>query len=206
MTVLPRRALILATAGLVLAPAASRAAPAIGAAAPDFTGVDSNGARVALAALRGKLVVLEWTNDGCPFVGKWYRAGAMQALQKDAAALGAIWVSVISSAPGEQGYADGARANQLTTERHAAPSHVVLDPKGDIGHLYAAEVTPQIYVIRADGRLGYMGGADSIASTRVEDLARAVPHARNAITALAAGQPAPLAVTRPYGCTVKYAA
>ena len=130
----------------------------------------------------------------------------MQSLQRDAAGLGAVWLSVISSPPGEQGYADGARANALTAERGAAPAMVLLDPKGAVARLYGAVVTPQLFVIGADGVLGYMGGADSIASTKVEDLARAVPHARNAITAIAAGRAAPEAVTRPYGCVVKYSA
>ncbi len=205
MTLLTRRSLFIAGAGLVMLPSTLRAAPKVGAAAPDFTAVDSNGESIALSSLKGKLVVLEWTNDGCPFVQKWYK-GAMQSLQRDAADMGAVWLSVISSAPGEQGAADGARANMLTTERNAAPAHVLLDPKGDVGRLYDAQVTPHMYVIDKDGLLGYMGGADSIATNKVEDLARATPYARNAIVAIAAGKPAPDQVTRPYGCTVKYAA
>ncbi len=204
-----RRTLFLATVGAVgtlALPRAGLAAPRIGAAAPDFTCLDSNGQAVRLSGLRGRLVVLEWTNDGCPFVQKWYRTGAMQALQRDAAGLGAAWLSVISSAPGEQGAVDGPRANELTRSRNAAPAHVLLDPKGEVGRLYDAQTTPHIFMITADGALGYMGGADSIASTRDEDLAKAKPYARNALTALAAGSPAPEAATRPYGCTVKYAA
>jgi peroxiredoxin len=204
MTTLTRRTTIAAGLGLALCPAAAWASPRIGAAAPDFTAIDSNGKSVSLASLQGKIVVLEWTNDGCPFVAKWYRAGAMQAMQREAAGLGAVWLSVISSAPGEQGFADGHRANTLTMERRAAPAHVLLDPMGKIGRLYDAQTTPQIYVIRKDGMLGYMGGADSISSTKIDDLARAVPHARNAIVAIAAGGQAPEPVTRPYGCTVKY--
>ena len=192
--------------GIVFAPRLVRAAPRIGAQAPDFTGTDSNGRPVALSSLRGKLVVLEWTNDGCPFVQKWYSSGAMQSLQRDAASMGAVWLSVISSAPGEQGAADGPRANALTTERKAAPAFVVLDPSGAIGHTYDAQTTPHMFVIGKDGMLGYMGGADSIASTKVADLEKATPHARNAITAMAAGKAAPEPVTRAYGCTVKYAA
>ena len=202
---MPRRTLF-AAAGLGLLPSALRAAPRIGAPAPGFTGTDSNGQTVRLADLRGRLVVLEWTNDGCPFVQKWYRTGAMQALQRDAAGLGAVWLSVISSAPGEQGDVDGPRANELTRTRNAAPARVLLDPSGAIGHLYDAQTTPHIFIIGKDGALGYMGGADSIASTRDADLARATPYTRDALTAIAAGRPVPAAVTRPYGCTVKYAA
>jgi len=195
---------------LALAPAlagvsvAARAAPSIGQVAPDFAARDSNGQMVKLADLRGKVVVLEWTNDGCPYVGKWYRSGAMQQLQRDATRLGAVWLSVISSAPGEQGFADGPRANALTQARNAAPTHVLLDPDGTLGHLYGAETTPQIFVVTPAGALAYDGGADSIASTRIEDLGRAEPYAREAVLAVLGGQQVARAVTRPYGCTVKY--
>jgi peroxiredoxin len=181
------------------------AAPQIGAPAPDFTGTDSNGQPVHLGDLRGKVVVLEWTNDGCPFVQKWYHSGAMQQLQRDAAGKGAVWLSIVSSAPGEQGYVDGAKANEDTRQRNAAPAHVLLDPKGVIGHLYGAQTTPHIFIIKADGTLAYMGGADSIASTREDDLARAEPFAREALLSVADGQPVTHPVTRAYGCTVKYA-
>jgi hypothetical protein len=154
--------------------------------------------------LKGKEVVLEWTNDGCPYVGKWYRSGAMQDLQREAAKLGAIWLTIASSAPGEQGYVDAAKADADTRDRNAHPAHVVLDPQGTIGRLYGAQTTPHIFVIGPDGALAYMGGADSIASTRIEDIQRAEPYAREALEAVAAGQPVPHPVTRPYGCSVKY--
>ena len=206
-----RRRLLFAAGGAALAlpgaaVGAAAAEPTVGSRAPDFTATASDGSTVRLAALAGHPVVLEWTNDGCPFVGKWYRSGAMQALQKEAADLGVVWLSVISSAPGEQGYADAARANTLTRERGAVPAHVLLDPTGALGHLYDAETTPQIYVIDASGVLRYMGGADSIPSTRVGDIAHATPYARLAVEAVAAGKPVPYPVTRPYGCTVKYGA
>lgn len=200
------RRTLFAAAGAALLPCPSHAAPRPGAPAPTFIATDSNGATIRLADLRGRVVVLEWTNDGCPFVQKWYGAGAMQALQQDAAGLGAVWLSIISSAPGEQGAADGPRANELTRARHAAPAHVLLDPSGALGHAYDAQTTPHMFIIGKDGSLGYMGGADSIASTRSEDLARAKPYAREALAAIAAGRPAPDPVTRAYGCTVKYAA
>jgi len=183
---------------------AAAAGPRIGQPAPDFTGTGSNGEKVHLADLKGKMVVLEWTNRGCPYVGKWYRSGAMQQLQRDAAALGAVWLTVVSSAPGEQGYVDAARANEDTTSRKAAPAHVLLDPTGEIGHLYEAETTPHIFVIKPDGTWAYMGGVDSIATTRAEDMQKAEPYAREAIKAVAAGKPVPHAITRPYGCSVKY--
>jgi len=196
-------ALGLASSNLAVAPTFAEALR-IGQPAPDFTGADSNGKTLRLADLKGRPVVLEWTNDGCPYVKKWYSNGAMQKLQREAAAAGAVWLSIVSSAPGEQGYVDAAKANEDTASRKAAPAHVLLDPQGKIGHLYGAETTPHIFVIGADGLLAYMGGADSIASTRVEDIERAEPYAHEAIEAVAAGKPAPHPVTRPYGCTIKY--
>jgi peroxiredoxin len=176
----------------------------IGHPAPDFVGTDSNGQPVRLADFKGKEVVLEWTNDGCPYVGKWYRSGAMQTLQREAAKLGAVWLTIASSAPGEQGYVDAAQANADTKDHDADPAHVLLDPQGALGRLYGAQTTPHIFVIRPDGALAYMGGADSIASTRIEDMQKAEPYAREAIEAVAAGKPVLHPVTRPYGCSVKY--
>ena len=182
----------------------AQATPAVNAPAPSFTGTDSNGAPVSLAQFAGKSVVLEWTNDGCPYVRKWYSSSAMQDLQRQAAAMGAVWLSIISSPPGEQGHVDGSQANDLTRTRNAAPAHVLLDPEGRIGRIYAASVTPHMFIIDAAGKLVYSGGADSIPTSRIDDLARATPSVRDALTALAAGKPIANAVTRPYGCVVKY--
>lgn len=198
-----RRSLLALPAALVL-PAVAAATPAVGSPAPGFAGTDSNGAAVTLAQFAGRPVVLEWTNDGCPYVRKWYNGGGMQELQRQAAAMGAVWLSVISSPPGEQGFADGPRANDLSWERNAAPAHVLLDPDQKIARLYAATVTPHMFIVDAGGRLVYAGGADSIPSTRAEDIPRATPYVREALAALAAGKPITNAVTRPYGCVVKY--
>jgi peroxiredoxin len=199
-----RAYLLSAAFGLAALPALATDGPRIGAAAPDFTGTDSNGAKVHLADLKGKTIILEWTNDGCPYVHKWYSSGAMQKLQRDAASLGAVWLSVVSSAPGEEGYVDAAKANADTLSRKAAPAHVLLDPQGAIGHLYGAQTTPHMFVIKPDGTLAYMGGADSIGSTRIADMQKAEPYAREAIEAVVAGKPVAHPVTRPYGCWVKY--
>ncbi len=203
---LTRRLCLALPVTLAALPRYAWATAKVGRPAPDFTATDSNNQTVHFTDLGGKVVVLEWTNDGCPFVGKWYRSGAMQQLQRDATSRGAIWLTVISSAPGEQGYADGARANADTASRRAAPTHVLLDPTGALGHLYGAETTPHIFVVNRAGILAYMGGADSIPSTHVEDLTRAEPYAREAITAVLDNQQVQHPITRPYGCTVKYAA
>src|SRR5580704_1148498 len=118
------RLLVAALCLPVLPAFAAAMGPHIGQPAPDFTGTGSNGETVHLADLKGKMVVLEWTNDGCPYVGKWYGSGAMQQLQRDASALGAVWLTVVSSALGEQGYVDPAKANEDTASRKAAPTHV----------------------------------------------------------------------------------
>jgi len=203
MTIL-RRALLAVPAALLL-PASARAAPPVDAPAPGFTATDSNGAPVSLAKFTGKTVVLEWTNDGCPYVRKWYGSTAMQTLQRQAAAMGAVWLSVISSPPGEQGYAEGPRANLLTAQRNAAPAHVLLDPQGTLARLFGASVTPHVFIIDAKGLLVYAGAADSIASPRIEDLAQATPYVRQALQAIADGRPVPTKTTRPYGCVIKSA-
>ncbi|MCY3828678.1 MAG: redoxin domain-containing protein [Rhodospirillaceae bacterium] len=194
-----------AAAIALAAPAPAFASPQVGKTAPDFTGVDSNGASVTLSALRGKLVVLEWTNHGCPYVSKHYGAGNMQTTQKAARAKGAVWLSIISSAPGRQGHVDGAGANRLTETRGAAPSHVILDPKGTIGRKYEATNTPHMFIVGKDGTLLYMGAIDSIRSANPADIPRAKNYVTAALNEIAAGKRVSEPVTRQYGCSVKYA-
>lgn len=181
-----------------------QAAPRIGEPAPAFSAVDSNGKTVSLSDFSGRTVVLEWTNHGCPYVQKWY-GGGMQALQKDATGRGAVWLTVLSSAPGTQGHIDGAEANRMLKEQGASPSHYLLDYEGRIGRAYGAQVTPHMYVVAPDGTLAYAGGIDSIASPDVNDIPKAEPYTRLAIDAVLAGKPVLKAQTRPYGCSVKYA-
>lgn len=196
--------LSLLTACILLLTGTAHAAAKVGEPAPAFTGTDSNGKAVSLADFKGKLVVLEWTNDGCPFVKKHYGSGNMQGLQKEAAAKGVVWLSVISSAPGKQGHADGARANELTKSRDAAPAHVLLDETGAVGRLYEAKTTPHLFLIGKDGTLLYAGGIDSVASADPADIAGATPYLRMAIDETLAGKPVSQPVTRPYGCSIKY--
>ena len=180
------------------------AAPQIDQPAPEFDVTDTNGASYRLADLRGKVVVLEWTNADCPYVRKHYGSSNMQDLQREATAAGIVWLSVISSAPGTQGHVSAEEANRLTESRGAAPSGVVLDPEGTLGRAYEAKTTPHMYVIDQAGVLRYMGGIDSIPSKDVDDLAEAEPYLKNAFLAVASGQKVTNAVTRPYGCSVKY--
>jgi peroxiredoxin len=179
-------------------------APQIGRPAPDFTATDSKGSSLSLRQFRGKTVVLEWTNADCPYTHKHYTSGNMQSIQALAQKNGVVWLSVISSAPGKQGYVNGPAADALTESRGAFPTAVLLDPSGTLGRLYGAKTTPHMFVIDKDGALQYMGGIDSIATADVGDIPHADPYLKEAMLAVAQGSPVSHAVTTPYGCAVKY--
>ncbi len=180
--------------------------PAINQPAPAFTAKAADGSTVDLASLKGKTVVLEWTNHQCPFVIKHYDLSKnIPKLQKEATADGVVWLQVISSAPGEQGFIDGPTAIKANEFREAAPTKTLLDPEGKLGHLYGAKTTPHIFIINAKGELVYKGGIDSIKSTKAEDIPQATNYVREALSAIKAGQKVPNPVTAPYGCSVKYA-
>jgi peroxiredoxin len=195
--------LCLAAFGLAL-PAAAETTPVVGQAAPLFSATDTKGTPLKLSDFRGKTVVLEWTNADCPYVRKHYGSGNMQSVQALARQNGVIWLSVISSAPGKDGYVDGPAADALTRSRGASPTAVLLDPAGEVGRLYHARTTPHLFVIDKNGTLQYMGGIDSIPTADVADIAHAEPYLREAMLAVVQGKPVEHAVTRPYGCSVKY--
>jgi len=176
----------------------------IGALAPAFEARDAAGKPVALAALKGKTVVLEWTNNGCPFVGHMYSSGVMQRLQRQAAADGVLWLTVISSAPGKQGYLTGPEVPAWKARVGAASADVLLDPSGDIGHAYDARTTPDMYVIDGQGRLVYAGAIDDNPSTNPADAKSARNYVVAALADFKAGRPISPAITKPYGCSVKY--
>jgi hypothetical protein len=176
----------------------------IGRPAPAFTATDSKGSSLSLSQYRGKTVVLEWTNAECPYTRKHYTSGNMQGIQTLAQKDGVIWLTVISSAPGKQGYVNGPAADALTQSRGAVPTAVVLDPSGAVGRLYGAKTTPHMFVIDKNGALQYMGGIDSIATADVSDIAKAEPYLREAMLDVVQGRPVAHPVTKPYGCSVKY--
>jgi peroxiredoxin len=180
------------------------AAPQIGQPAPDFTGTDSKGHPVRLSQYRGKTVVLEWTNADCPFTRKHYTSGNMQSVQALAQKNGVVWLTVISSAPGKQGYVNGPAADALTQSRGAVPSAVLLDPSGTLGRKYDAKTTPHMFVIDKNGALQYMGGIDSIATPDISDIPHAEPYLKEAMLAVVQGSPVGHPVTKPYGCSIKY--
>ena len=185
---------------------ASATVARVGEPAPNFTAVDSNGKTHSLSNFKGKTVVLEWTNHECPFVRKHYESGNMQKVQKAATSDGVVWLSVISSAPGQQGNVDGKKANELTKSRNASPTAVLLDSEGTIGRTYSARTTPHMFVIAPDGKLAYMGAIDSISSNDKADISKADNYVTAALKAVKNNQPVSKPVTQPYGCSVKYKA
>ena len=189
---------------LVVSSPAAQAAVEVGKPAPSFALVDTHGNSRQLSDFVGKVVVLEWTNHQCPFVRKHYGANNMQRLQKQYTDKGIIWLSIISSAPGKQGYVEADRANELTTSRGAHPTAVLLDPNGNVGRAYGARTTPHMYIIDADGVLVSMGAIDSIRSANQADIEQAVNYVALGLDEVLAGQPVSNPVTRPYGCSVKY--
>jgi len=195
----------LAFSGLAMQATMASAAPQIGQPAPDFTATDIEGKPVKLSDLRGKTVVLEWTNNECPYVVKHYGSGNMQALQRDATKDGVVWITLISSAKDEQGHVSPAEAAELTKSRNAAPTEIVLDESGKIGRSYEARTTPHMFVINPEGKLVYMGGIDDKPTSRVSDIAGAKNYVRAALDAVKAGQPVATPIARPYGCSIKYA-
>jgi peroxiredoxin len=196
-------ALVAATAAASAAPAAAQAV--VGQTAPAFTLPDSHGKAHSLADFGGKVVVLEWWNAECPFVGKHYGSGNMQKLQKEWTGKGVVWLTVSSSAPGKQGFVDGAKANALMKEKQGAATAVLLDHDGKVGKAYGAKTTPHMYVIDGKGVLVYAGGIDDKPSTDQADVATARNHVAAALAEVTAGKPVTVATSPPYGCGVKYA-
>jgi len=176
----------------------------IGEPAPDFTAVDSTGKSQSLHAYKGKYVVLEWHNQGCPYTRKHYESGNMQRLQKEWTAKGVVWFTVISSAPGTQGYVTPTQENDYLKQMNAVPTAVLMDSGGTLGHLYAAKTTPQMYVIDPNGVLIYNGAIDDHPTSDQADIASSKNYVSTALTEALAGKPVTDAATRPYGCSVKY--
>ena len=189
---------------VALLPYASFAAPKAGEAAPAFTAKDSAGKEVSLASYKGKTVVLEWLNKGCPYVKKHYGSGNMQKLQKAYTEKGVVWLSVVSSAEGKQGYVTGPEADADTKASGASPTAVVLDPEGKLGSLYGAKTTPHMYVVDKDGVLRYAGAIDLNSSADPKTIASAENYVAGALDAVMAGKKVKKASTKPYGCSVKY--
>lgn len=184
--------------------ALSWAAAAIGQPAPAFVGTDTSGKRVALADLRGKTVVLEWVNPGCPYVRKHYGANNMQATQKAAVDKGVVWLAVNSTAQDATDYLTPDKMAGWMKEQKASATATVMDPQGTIGRAYGARTTPHMYIINAQGVLAYAGAIDNKPSSRAADIPSATNHVNQALGELLAGKAVSTPATQPYGCTVKY--
>ena len=194
---------VLLTAAMCTGPLLVVAAK-VGKAAPDFTATASNGKVFRLYDYRGKYVVLEWHNNGCPYVAKHYKSGNMQRLQKQWTARSVVWFTIISSAPGQQGYVTASEENEYLAKMQATPTAALLDPNGEIGHLYDARTSPQMVVVSPQGIVIYDGAIDNKPTTDLSDIPRATNYVSLALEQAMAGKPVETPVTRPYGCSVKY--
>lgn len=177
----------------------------VGEPAPDFTATDTNGEVHKLSEYQGKFVVLEWTNHGCPYTQKHYNSGNMQRLQREWTSRGVVWLTVISSAPGKQGYVTASEENAYLRQANAAPTAVLLDPTGTLGHLYDAKTTPHIFIINPKGALIYNGAIDDRPTTDVADVNGAKNYVSLALEEATSGKPVNNPISRPYGCSIKYA-
>jgi hypothetical protein len=199
--------LAIVSAALFLAPGrgtAQYAGPTIGEPAPEFTLPDTYGTEHALADFRGDWVVLEWLNYECPFVGKHYNSGNMQALQEKYGSRGVKWLAIVSSAPGKQGYHEPDEMNELSEEKGSQAMAVLLDPAGDVGRMYKAQTTPQMIVIDPEGTLLYNGAIDDKPSSRPSSLDGAHNYLAAALDEAMAGRAVSVPTSKPYGCSVKY--
>jgi peroxiredoxin len=206
LTLISRLASIAGCAGFaaILVPPQAVAQARVGSPAPAFTAIDSNGHAHTLGQYSGKYVVLEWHNQGCPYTRKHYISGNMEDLQKEWTGKGVVWFTVISSAPGQQGYVTDAEENAYLAKMHADPTAVLMDPAGKLGRLYDARTTPEMYVIDPEGKLIYEGAIDNRPTPDMDDIKGADNYLNDALSEAMAGKPVAPSYTRPYGCSVKY--
>jgi peroxiredoxin len=176
----------------------------VGAPAPNFTATDSRGQTETLDRYRGKYVVLEWHNQGCPYTRKHYVSGNMQSLQKEWTGKGVVWLTVISSAPGAQGYVTPSEENDYVARMHASPTAVLIDPEARLARLYSAKTTPEMFVIDPAGKLIYAGAIDDRPTPDPADVRGANNYVSDALNQAMAGKPVATPYTRSYGCSVKY--
>lgn len=200
-----KRGFAYAAALVLMTVSTSALAARVGEPAPNFTALDSNGKSHALSAYHGKFVVLEWHNQGCPYTQKHYTSGNMEHLQKEWTQKGVVWLTVISSAPGTQGYVTADAENDYMRRMNAKPTAALLDPNGDLGHLYGAKTTPHMFIINPDGVLIYDGAIDDKPTPDPADITTAHNHVSEALAEAMSGKPVTTPTSRPYGCSVKYA-
>lgn len=175
----------------------------VGDAAPDFSLKDITGKTVKLSDLKGKTVVLEWTNPGCPFVVGHYANANMPAVQAKYTAKGVVWLT-INSTNAEHKDARSAEEFQKTfAEWKSSASANLLDTDGSVGQTYAAKTTPHMYIIAADGTLAYNGAIDDDRSVSGGANAK-INYVSVALDELLTSKSVATSTTKPYGCSVKY--
>lgn len=190
---------------LLLAAAGAQAAATVGQPAPDFTLKETMGKTVRLSDFKGKHVVLEWTNPGCPFVRKHYDSGNMPATQKEATGhKDVVWLAVNSTEKASGDYLEPAKLSGWLKERQSVPTAILMDEEGTAGRAYGARTTPHMYIVNPQGQLIYAGGIDSIASAKADDIPRATNYVKTGLAEALAGKPLTASTTRPYGCSIKY--
>ena len=190
--------------GILFAVNVAFAAAVVGQKAPEISLIDTAGKTVKLSDFKGKHVVLEWNNPGCPFVRKHYNTANMQTLQKEAAGKSIVWLAVNSTEKSHQDYMTPAVLVKWMVDQKAAPTATLMDEAGDVGKAYGARTTPHMYVVNPQGVLVYAGGIDSIPSASVDDIKTATNYVRQTMNEVVAGKPVSMPTTRPYGCSVKY--
>jgi len=195
---------LLITALTCVAASVSFAEVKVGNDAPAFTLNDTSGKPHSLSDFKGKFVVLEWFNEGCPFVKKHYTSGNMQKLQKEYAGKDVVWLSINSSAQGEQGHVTPETAPKTIADWKMDSTKILLDHDGRVGKMYDAKTTPHMFVINKEGKVVYQGAIDSKASSNTADIDGAENYVRVALDNSMAGKPVTNASTKPYGCSVKY--
>lgn len=189
---------------LIAIPALSMADAVPGKPAPPFEVKDARGQVQKLSDYQGKWLVLEWFNKDCPYVRKHYGSSNMQGLQQRYVTQGVAWLSVISSAPGKQGYVEPAEALDTVKTTKSAASQVLLDPSGTMGKAYGAKTTPHMFVIDPRGTVIYAGGIDDNDSANPAVIPTSKNYVSAALDAALAGQKVVTASARPYGCHVQY--
>jgi len=190
-----------------LAPLTAQAQQAeVNQSAPDFTLTAADGETHSLSDFEGKYVVLEWLNYGCPFVQKHYQSGNMQQMQKDYREKGVVWLSIVSSAEGEQGHYPPQEMMEQKKKHDSEMTAILMDTSGEVGKMYGAQVTPHMYVINPEGQLVYKGGIDDKPTTDTADIEGATNYVQMALDQAMSGEEVAVQTARPYGCSVKYAA
>jgi peroxiredoxin len=183
----------------------SVAATRVGGPAPVFTATDNQGKTHTLSDYKGKFVVLEWHNEGCPYVKKHYGSGNMQALQKEWTGKGVVWLTVVSSGPGQQGHVTAGQSQEYVRAQQASPTAVLLDSSGEVGRAYGAKTSPHMFVIDPEGVVIYNGAIDNQPTPDPATIASATNYVSAALTEAMSRAAVTTASTQPYGCSIKYA-